>query len=102
MNAITLSARILLIILLAHVSLNAAVFTSDTTLNANDATYDGQSIVISNCTVTIDGAHAFSSLRVASGATLTHSPSTNGLINIMGSATDEPQILTSTNATTLA
>jgi hypothetical protein len=80
----------------------AAVFTTDTTLNPTNSSYDGQSIVISNCTVAIDGGHAFTSLRVATGGVLTHSASPNGIISVTGSVSDEAQVLSGTNAVALA
>jgi hypothetical protein len=36
-------------------------------------TYDGLNIVISNCTLTVDGLHSFASLQVLDGGNLTHS-----------------------------
>src|SRR5262245_8882276 len=61
--------------LVAHPSA-AAVFTSDTTIDENDATYDGEDIVISDATVVIDGLHTFNSLLLTNNAVLTHSPCT--------------------------
>jgi hypothetical protein len=50
----------------------AAVITSDTVIGASDFSYDNQNLVISNATVTCDGPHSLLSLRVATGAALTH------------------------------
>src|SRR3954462_1121257 len=58
---------------------SANVINSNTVISSTDFSYENQDIVISNCTVTIDGPHAFQTLRIASGSTLTHSPATNGL-----------------------
>src|SRR5271157_606014 len=49
------------------------VFTSATTISETNTTYDGQDIAIVGTTVTIDGAHSFNSIQLASGAVLTHS-----------------------------
>ena len=50
----------------------AEVFTSNTTIGVGDVTYDGQPIVVSNCTLTVNGPHSFASLLLASNAVLTH------------------------------
>jgi hypothetical protein len=57
----------------------AVVLTTDTSISDLDLSYDGQDVVVSNCTVTIDGEHAFNSLRLADGGILTHSAGSNGL-----------------------
>lgn len=59
----------------------AATFTSNTTLGVGDTTYDGQSIIVSNCTLTVDGPHSFAKLVVTNGGSLTHSPWSAGLTN---------------------
>ncbi len=74
--------RVCLALFFAAISLTpavAVVFTTDTSIGALDTSYDGQDVVVSNCTVTIDGGHAFNSLRLATGGTLTHTASSNGL-----------------------
>src|SRR5215471_11601204 len=60
---------------------SAAVINSDTFIAPTDSTFDGQDIVISNCVLTVDGPHAFLSLRVATGGTLTHLDPTNSTTN---------------------
>ena len=57
-------------------SLQAAEFTTPTTASETDTPHDGQNIVINNTTVTIDGAHSFSSLLLRNNAVLTHSACT--------------------------
>jgi hypothetical protein len=90
-----------LICLLSTVAARATVFTSNTAISALDTSYDGTDIVISNCTVTVDGGHSFNSLLVAAGGVLTHSFLSNGSGTILFNVTDEPQILNSTNPVTL-
>ena len=52
----------------------AVTFTSNTLILAGDTMYEGNDIVVSNCTLTIDGAHAFNSLTVLGGSgVVTHS-----------------------------
>jgi hypothetical protein len=53
-------------------------FTNNTLIAAGNPTYDGQDIVVSSCTVTVDGAHPFRSLRLTNSAVVTHSPAPNG------------------------
>src|SRR6266403_498864 len=98
MNSISHKLGAALLLLGQLITSSAAVFTSDTLLNASNTNYDGQSIVLSNCTVTIDGPHAFASLQVGAGGVLTHSFSANGNINLTAQVADEPQILLGTNA----
>ena len=50
----------------------AITFTSDTFIGVGDTTYDGQGIAVSNCTLTVDGPHAFASLRVDGAGVVTH------------------------------
>ena len=59
-----------------EVPASAAVFTNNLTLSETNAAYDGQDIVISGATLTVDGPHAFNSLPLTHGAVLTHSPCT--------------------------
>ena len=79
----------------------AVVFTTSTAIGPLDTNYDGADVVISNCTVTVDGAHTFASLRVAPGGTLTHLFWPNGLSTGLEFTYNEPQVLTGTNPVTL-
>ncbi len=47
-------------------------FTNDTLITATDFSFEGGDVVVSNCVLTIDGAHSFQSMRVATGGTVTH------------------------------
>ena len=58
--------------------LRAATFTTDTTINSGDAAYDGQDIVVSGCTLTVNGLHSFNSLQIISAGILTHTAAANG------------------------
>jgi hypothetical protein len=79
----------------------ATVFTSDTTIAVDDTTFDGADIVVTNCTLTVDGPHAFNSLQVRKGGVLTHTQIAYGSFFFSGSVTGEVQVLSSTNAATL-
>ena len=57
-------------------SSSGVVISTNLTLNADDVAYERQDVVVSNCTVTINGPHQFSSLRLIGGAIVTHSPAT--------------------------
>jgi hypothetical protein len=59
----------------------AATFSTNTTIGTGDITYDGQEIIVSGCTVTIDGSHAFNSLLVTNNGTVTHSLWASGQTN---------------------
>jgi len=56
----------------------AMVFTTNTTIGVGDPTHDGDGIVVSNCTLTVDGVHSFASLLLTDSAVLTHSPAPAG------------------------
>jgi len=77
-------------------------FTNNTAISFNDTNYDGLEIVVTNCTLTVDGAHAFAGLRVQPGGVLTHIyAATGGLPNrqhIIG----EAHTFTDTNLAVLA
>jgi len=88
-------------LILVHLPAFATTFTNDTTINANDTNYEGADIIVTNCTVTVDGPHAFSSLIVAAGGVLTHSFSPDGVISNLLSVVDEAQTLNGTNPVTL-
>lgn len=79
----------------------ATVISTDTTINSMDASYDGADLVISNCTVTIDGPHGFNSLLVTNGGSLTHTYLPNGNGALYTTFTNEPVTLTGTNPVTL-
>jgi hypothetical protein len=79
----------------------ATTFTNNTAISGGNTNYDGTDIIITNCTVTIDGRHSFSSVHVASGGILTHSSSSNGTITNILYVTNEPQLLAGTNLVTL-
>ncbi len=82
MKTFAFTLRVFLLLCLAVISITSAsavVFTTDTSIGALDTSYDGQDVVVSNCTVTIDGEHAFNSFRLATGGTLTHTLASNGL-----------------------
>ena len=55
--------------------------TTNTTLAPGDTTYAGASLIVSNCTLTVDGAHSFDTLLLKNGAVLTHSPVPAGEVN---------------------
>ena len=59
----------------------ATTFTNDTTIGVSNTNYDGSAIVVTNCTVKVDGPHAFASVLVAAGGVLTHSFSPGGTIS---------------------
>ncbi len=56
----------------------AVIFNSSTSIASGDTNYDGQPVIVSGCTLTVDGAHNFASLLLTNGATLTHTPAYNG------------------------
>jgi len=63
-------------LVLGWVCSHGAVLTEDTIIAENDATYDGQNLIIDGATVTINGLHSFISLHLTNGAVLTHAACT--------------------------
>ena len=66
---------------LHNTAAHAVVFTTNTTIGAGNTSYEGHEIIVSGCTLTVDGPHAFASLALTNGAVLTHSPASNGETN---------------------
>jgi len=89
------------VFLVVATNASAAIFTNNTVIGPLDTNYDGADVVISNCTVAVDGPHTFASLQVAPGGTLTHLFSPNGLTTWLEFTYNEPQMLTGTNPVTL-
>jgi hypothetical protein len=56
----------------------ATVFTTNATFAVGNTTYDGQPIVVSNCTLTVNGPHSFAGLQVISNGVVTHTAAPNG------------------------
>src|SRR5262245_43818316 len=77
------------------------IITVDTLITPLDGVFDGQDIVVSNAVLTVDGQHTFGNLRLADGAVLTHTASSNGVLSVVVQATNEPVLLVGTNASTL-
>ena len=79
----------------------AATFTSDTYIGPTDYSIEGEDIVVTNCTLTVDGAHGFNSLQLQNGGVLTHSAFANGPGQITNYVVDENQTLSDSNFATL-
>jgi len=65
----------------------ATEFGTDTTIGNGDRTYDGDDITVNDCTVTMDGAHLFSSLTIANGGTVTCSDTSGMFLRVKGNMT---------------
>src|SRR5438105_2815967 len=90
-----------LALILSIIQARAVTFTSDTLIRFNNSNYDGADIVITNCTVTIDGRHSFNSVRIQYGGILTHSNALNGLLDNPFTVTNEQHVLMGTNLSSL-
>jgi hypothetical protein len=88
--------------LLPALTARAVTFTNDTVIGYRDTNYDGTDIIVTNCTLTVDGPHSFASLQILSGANLTHTYAPGGQMSDVYSVTNEPYVLSATNAATLA
>src|SRR5467141_5217576 len=81
--------------------LAAVTFTSDSTITFYNTNYDGQDILLTNCTVTIDGQHSFASLHVLNHGKVTHTAAQNGLLVNSIPNSNEMHVLNGTNVVTL-
>jgi hypothetical protein len=52
------------------------VFTTSTVISESNTNRDGQDIVVSGATLTVDGSRAFNTLLLTNRTVLTHSPCT--------------------------
>ena len=73
----------------ATVTFDATTPAANRLIDVGSATYEGYDVVVSGITMTINGTHAFASLTVQNGATVTHAPGLVGGMNltISGSVT---------------
>ena len=60
----------------------AIEFTTPVTISAIDQSYDGQDIIVTGTTLTIDGSHSFNSIVLQNSATLTHSTASTNRLEI--------------------
>src|SRR5215472_10299392 len=101
MNTSRLLGRLAACLLSAALPALGITFTNDTLISFDNTNYDGAPIIITNCTVTVDGAHSFASVQVLNGGQLTHSAGTNGVLSDILSVSNEQQMLTGTNGAQL-
>jgi hypothetical protein len=100
-NSHTLSTLGSALFLALSLSARAEIFTNNTVIQSFDGSYEGAEIVVSNCTLTVNGPHSFSNVLVGAGGTLTHTFSGSSILNVSRSFTDEVQVLNGTNAVSL-
>jgi hypothetical protein len=55
---------------------SVATFTTNALITEADTSFDGQDMVVSGATLTVDGRHAFNSLLLTNGAVRNHWPCT--------------------------
>src|SRR5215813_10596553 len=92
------SSLLTLLLLLSSTPAFAAIFTTDTSIGVNNTNFDGQDIIVTNATLTVDGYHSFGDVLLLNGAVLTHSFSTNALLdNTPGPPVPAGLFLTVTN-----
>src|SRR6266496_1242231 len=82
-------------------STNGATLSHDTLIGFADTNYDGQEIVVTNCTVTSDGVHTFANMQLLQGAILTHTFAPGGVLENRLHITGEQHVLSDTNPATL-
>src|ERR1019366_1490421 len=90
------------VLLLHGLPAPAVTFTNDTAISFNNTNYDGADVVVTNCTLTVDGLHSFASLQVVKGGNLTHSFFPWGSLYDSHPVTNEAHVLSATNVATLS
>lgn len=80
---------------------NAITFTNDAVISSSNLDYDGGDVVVSNCTLTVDGAHTFANLFILNGGVINHSAANTGTIPSYQSIVGELHNLSETNSPTL-
>jgi hypothetical protein len=56
---------------------NLYLFSENSTIEENNTTYDNWNILVYNCTLTVNGQHSFTNLKLLYNSTLTHPPTTS-------------------------
>jgi len=79
----------------------AATITSDTTIGFTDLGYEGADVIVTNCTLTVEGSHSFASLQLLNAAKLTQTSSDDGLRYSSVTVSNEAHVLTATNGVPL-
>jgi hypothetical protein len=82
-------------------SATTVTFTNDTYIGATDLSSEGRDIIVTNCTLTVDGPHTFNSLQLLNSGVLTHSPFTNGPLQSTLFVARESHVMSATNPATL-
>jgi hypothetical protein len=90
-----------LLLWLCPASRAALTITNNLNLTPADTSYEGADIIVSNCTVTLDGTHSFNSLLIGAGGVLTHTAAPNGSATRAVTVTNEQLVLTGANPSTL-
>src|SRR5208282_4835815 len=95
---LSLRLAVAVVCIAAGVFTTAAVtFTTNTNIAYNNTNFDGLPVVITNCTVTVDGPHVFADVHILYGGVLTHSSTPGGVFTNILSITNEFQVFSSTN-----
>ncbi|KPK03451.1 MAG: hypothetical protein AMJ56_19095 [Anaerolineae bacterium SG8_19] len=68
----------LLLLLNVTAAVQAVTFKSDTLIDTNDYSCDGNDIIVDGCTLTVNGTHEFNSLQLINNSIITHSAATTG------------------------
>ncbi|MDB6027938.1 MAG: hypothetical protein JWM68_4161 [Verrucomicrobiales bacterium] len=84
-------------LLLSVASSSALVIDVDTVIAPNVTNYESLDLVVTNCTLTVDGLETFANLQLLSGGVLTHSSSGSATITNIVTVTNELHSLSDTN-----
>jgi hypothetical protein len=90
------------LLLLHGFKVAAVTFTNDTVISFTNTSYDGLDIIVTNCTLTVDGIHAFATVQVLNAGNLTHTYAPDGMLVNHSSFTNELRVLSTTNTATLS
>ncbi|MBA4146834.1 MAG: carboxypeptidase regulatory-like domain-containing protein [Verrucomicrobia bacterium] len=80
---------------------SAITFTNDAIISISNTNFEGQELVVSNCTLTVNGPHTFANLRILNGGVVRHSSSWNGMVQEIITVEDELHSFSDGNTITL-
>ncbi len=100
-NFLLLFRLSIMAVCMSGMSARALILATNTYVGPTNLVYDGTDLVVSNCTVTMDGFHSFNSILIASNGVLSPSFFPSGKIPVTFNVTNEPQVMSVTNPVTL-
>ncbi|MFN7142054.1 MAG: hypothetical protein ACK4UN_22265, partial [Limisphaerales bacterium] len=80
---------------------SSVTFTNDFLISGSNTNFDGKDIIVAAGKLTVNGSHTFANLHILPGAVVTHSASTNGVVQDRVPVSGESHSLAGTNSVLL-